>query len=160
MGAEAVDRLTLEVVPEADGRFLAELPGLPGAMAYGSTRDEAVANVHELALRILAEQRSRSDLAVAAQRLLPPPTPRGSWSPTKARRVLRALTRIGWWVRRSREAELVLAWSGWSDVLWPFTDDEMLGPAALARIARRTSLTPEDVIEAVTSPFTPLPSRA
>ena len=33
MGAEAVDRLTLEVVPEADGRFLAELPGLPGAMA-------------------------------------------------------------------------------------------------------------------------------
>lgn len=160
MPTEAVDRLTLEVVPEADGRFLAELPGMPGAMAYGATRDEAVTNVHALALRILAEQRARSDLAVATQRLLPSPIPRGSWAPTKARRVLRALTRIGWWVRRNRESDLVLAWSGWSDVLWPFTDDELLGPAALSRIARRTSLTPEDVVEAVTSPFTPLPSRA
>lgn len=160
MPTEEVDRLTLEVVPEADGRFLAELPGLPGAMAYGNTRDEAVSNVHALALRILAEQRARSDLAVAAQRLLPPASSRGTWAPTRARRVLRALTRIGWWVRRSREAELVLAWSGWSDVLWPFSDDEVLGPAALSRIARRTSLTPEDVVEAVTSPFTPLPSRA
>ena len=52
--------LTIEVEPEADGRWLAEVPELAGVMAYGATRTEAVDRVQALALRVLAE---RNELA-------------------------------------------------------------------------------------------------
>lgn len=48
--------LTLEIDQETDGRFLAEIPELPGVLAYGATRDEAVARVQALALRVLADR--------------------------------------------------------------------------------------------------------
>lgn len=47
---------SLEIEQEADGRWLAEVPELPGVMAYGSTREEAMAKAEVLALRVLAEQ--------------------------------------------------------------------------------------------------------
>ena len=48
--------LTIETELETDGRWIAELRGLPGALAYGATRDEAMARAETLALRILAER--------------------------------------------------------------------------------------------------------
>ena len=48
--------LTLEVEPEADGRFLAEVPELPGVLAYGATKQEAVSRAQALALRVLADR--------------------------------------------------------------------------------------------------------
>lgn len=48
--------LTLEVEQEADGRFLAEVPDLPGVLAYGTTEREAVARAQALALRVLADR--------------------------------------------------------------------------------------------------------
>jgi predicted RNase H-like HicB family nuclease len=48
--------IRVEVEREDDGRWLAEVPALSGALAYGRTRDEAVARVEALALRILAER--------------------------------------------------------------------------------------------------------
>jgi predicted RNase H-like HicB family nuclease len=47
---------TIEIDREADGRWLAEVPALPGAMSYGRTREEAVALVQALALRTIAER--------------------------------------------------------------------------------------------------------
>ncbi|MEJ7812183.1 MAG: type II toxin-antitoxin system HicB family antitoxin [Gemmatimonadaceae bacterium] len=47
--------LTVEVEREEDGRWLAEVPGLAGVLAYGGTRDEAVARAEALALRVLAD---------------------------------------------------------------------------------------------------------
>lgn len=47
---------TLECEQEEDGRWLAEVPQLPGVLAYGTTPDEAVAKAEILALRVLAEQ--------------------------------------------------------------------------------------------------------
>ncbi|MBI1311346.1 type II toxin-antitoxin system HicB family antitoxin [bacterium] len=41
---------------EDDGRWIAEIPDLPGAMAYGDSRDAAVARVKALALRVLADR--------------------------------------------------------------------------------------------------------
>ena len=41
---------------EDDGRWLAEVPQLPGVLAYGITRDEAMAKAQVLALRVLAER--------------------------------------------------------------------------------------------------------
>ena len=48
--------LQIEVEREADGRWLTEVPELPGVMAYGQTREEAIARVKALALRVLADR--------------------------------------------------------------------------------------------------------
>jgi predicted RNase H-like HicB family nuclease len=55
MGTDAV-QFAVELEREDDGRWLAEVPDLPGVMTYGQTRDEAVAKVQALALRVLAER--------------------------------------------------------------------------------------------------------
>ena len=47
---------TVETEQESDGRWIAEIPQIPGAMSYGTTRDEAVARVEALGLRVLAER--------------------------------------------------------------------------------------------------------
>jgi predicted RNase H-like HicB family nuclease len=48
--------LKVEIDREDDGRWIADIPGVPGAMAYGSTRNEAIKLACALALRILADQ--------------------------------------------------------------------------------------------------------
>ncbi len=48
--------LNVEIEQEEDGRFIAEVPDLPGVMAYGRDRAEAVAKVEALALRTLADR--------------------------------------------------------------------------------------------------------
>lgn len=48
--------LTVEVEPQDDGRWLAEVTELAGVMAYGATRSEAVDRVQALALRVLADR--------------------------------------------------------------------------------------------------------
>ena len=47
---------TIEHEQEDDGRWLAEVPELPGVMAYGATAQEAMAKAQALALRVLAER--------------------------------------------------------------------------------------------------------
>ena len=49
-------RPTLETEQETDGRWLAEVPELAGVMAYGPTRDAAMAKAEALAFRVLAER--------------------------------------------------------------------------------------------------------
>lgn len=46
----------VETEQESDGRWIAEIPELPGVMTYGSTRKEAVTRSQALALRVLAER--------------------------------------------------------------------------------------------------------
>ena len=48
--------LTVEYEQEEDGRWLAEVLELPGALAYGQTSEEAVAKAQALALRVLADR--------------------------------------------------------------------------------------------------------
>jgi predicted RNase H-like HicB family nuclease len=47
---------TIELEVEDDGRWLAEVPTLEGVMCYGKDRDEAIARVQALALRVIAER--------------------------------------------------------------------------------------------------------
>lgn len=47
--------LTIEVEQEDDGRWLAEVPELPGVLTYGQTRHEAIDRVQALSLRVLAD---------------------------------------------------------------------------------------------------------
>ena len=53
----------IELDRELDGRWIAEIPELPGVMAYGKTRKDAVASVEALALRVLADQIERDNSA-------------------------------------------------------------------------------------------------
>lgn len=48
--------LTIETEQEDYGRWIAEVPELPGVLSYGATRIEAMAKAEALALRVLAEQ--------------------------------------------------------------------------------------------------------
>jgi predicted RNase H-like HicB family nuclease len=49
-------RFHIELECEDDGRWIAEVADLPGVMAYGSDRTDAVAKVQALALRVLADR--------------------------------------------------------------------------------------------------------
>lgn len=46
----------IEIEREEDGRWIAEVPDLPGVMSYGQSREEAISKVEALSLRVLAEQ--------------------------------------------------------------------------------------------------------
>jgi predicted RNase H-like HicB family nuclease len=48
--------MNIELEREEDGRWIAEVPDLPGVLTYGNTRDEAIAKVKALALRVLADR--------------------------------------------------------------------------------------------------------
>jgi predicted RNase H-like HicB family nuclease len=48
--------MKLEIEREADGRWIAEIPDLPGVMTYGRSREEALAKAQALALRVLADR--------------------------------------------------------------------------------------------------------
>ncbi len=67
------------------------------------------------------------------------------WPSTGARRVLAALLRIGWTVKRQSGSHRTLSRPGWSDYVFAFHDDVELGPKMLARISKRTGLAPEDL---------------
>ncbi len=49
-------KFQIELDREEDGRWIAEIASLPGVMAYGKTKQEAVAKVKALALRVLADE--------------------------------------------------------------------------------------------------------
>ena len=53
--------MPIQIEREDDGRWIAEVPELPGVMAYGEDRDSAVARVQALALRVLRERVERGD---------------------------------------------------------------------------------------------------
>jgi predicted RNase H-like HicB family nuclease len=48
--------MRIEIDREDDGRWIAEVPDLPGVMVYGSTRQEAVSRAEALALRVIADR--------------------------------------------------------------------------------------------------------
>ena len=67
------------------------------------------------------------------------------WLSSRARRVLAALQRIGWQVKRETGSHKTLSRDGWPDFVFAFHDSEEIGPRMLARIAKRTGLTPQDL---------------
>jgi predicted RNA binding protein YcfA (HicA-like mRNA interferase family) len=67
------------------------------------------------------------------------------WPATKASRVLRALLRIGWAVKRQTGSHRTLSRPGWSDYVFAFHDADEIGPRMLAKIAKQTGLQPDDL---------------
>ncbi|MHB0971619.1 MAG: type II toxin-antitoxin system HicA family toxin [Thermoanaerobaculia bacterium] len=68
-----------------------------------------------------------------------------NWRSVRASRVLAALLRIGWSIKRQSGSHRVLVRSGFEDYVFAFHDQEEIGPRMLARIAKRTGLTPDDL---------------
>jgi predicted RNA binding protein YcfA (HicA-like mRNA interferase family) len=68
-----------------------------------------------------------------------------AWPSTKARRVLAALLRIDWQIKRQSGSHRTLERDGWADFVFAFHDEDEIGPRMLARIAKRTGLTPDDL---------------
>ena len=67
------------------------------------------------------------------------------WPATRAGRVLAALLRISWRIKRQSGSHRILARDGWSDYVFAFHDGETIGPKMLARIAKKTGLRPDDL---------------
>jgi predicted RNase H-like HicB family nuclease len=57
--------LKIETEKECDGRWIAEVPSLPGVMAYGETRAQARAKVTVLALRVVVDRLEHGELFTA-----------------------------------------------------------------------------------------------
>jgi predicted RNase H-like HicB family nuclease len=48
--------MKIDIEKEEDGRWIAEVSDLPGVLAYGKTREDAIAKVEALALRVIADR--------------------------------------------------------------------------------------------------------
>ena len=68
-----------------------------------------------------------------------------AWPSSKAKRVLAALLKIGWQIKRQNGSHRTLTRAGWSDVVFAFHDGEDIGPKMLARLAKHTGLKPENL---------------
>ncbi|UCH93017.1 MAG: type II toxin-antitoxin system HicB family antitoxin [Candidatus Aminicenantes bacterium] len=53
--------MNIEIERETDGRWIAEVPDLPGVMSYGKSREEAITKVEALALRVLADRQEHGE---------------------------------------------------------------------------------------------------
>jgi predicted RNA binding protein YcfA (HicA-like mRNA interferase family) len=68
------------------------------------------------------------------------------WPSRKGRQVFRALLKVGWAVKaRKASSHVQLIHPQRGEFTWAFRDSEEIGPHMLARIAKHTGLTPEDV---------------
>ena len=95
----------------------ADVPEIPGVIAYGATQLKAFAKVRKLALEVIADrldrERTSSQAARRSQRRSRrsdsrSPLAGSRWRASKARRVLAALLRIGWSAKRQRGSHRVL----------------------------------------------------
>ena len=68
-----------------------------------------------------------------------------SFGAAKARRVLAALLRLGWTIKRQSGSHRTLSRAGWPDFVFAFHDDDEIGPRMLAKVAKQTGLTPNDL---------------
>jgi len=67
------------------------------------------------------------------------------WPSVKAKRLLSALLRLGWQIKRQSGSHKTLARDDWPDYVFAFHDGDEIGPKMLARIANHTGLSPSDL---------------
>ena len=67
------------------------------------------------------------------------------WPAIKASRLLAALLRLGWSIKRQSGSHRTLQREGWTDVTFAFHDSEEVGPRMLSRLAKHTGLRPGDL---------------
>ncbi len=68
-----------------------------------------------------------------------------NWKSSKAKKVLAALEKIGWQVKRQKGSHKTLSREGWADYVFAFHDGDEIGSKIMSRIAKKTGLKPEDL---------------
>ena len=68
-----------------------------------------------------------------------------SWPSTKARRVYAALLSVGWQLKRQSGSHRTVSRDGYADYVFAFHDSDEIGPKMLARIAKHTGITPDNL---------------
>ena len=68
-----------------------------------------------------------------------------SFPAAKAKKVLAALLRNGWVVKRQSGSHKTLSRDGWPDYVFAFHDGDEIGPSMMSRVAKSTGLTPNDL---------------
>lgn len=68
-----------------------------------------------------------------------------NWKSAKAKRVLAALEKIGWQLKRQKGSHKTLWREGWADYVFAFHDGDEIGSKIMPRIAKKTGLKPEDL---------------
>ena len=67
------------------------------------------------------------------------------WPSVKAKRLIAVLLRRGWPVKRQSGSHKTLAGPAWPDYVFAFHDGDEIGPKMLARVAKHTGLSPNDL---------------
>jgi predicted RNA binding protein YcfA (HicA-like mRNA interferase family) len=67
------------------------------------------------------------------------------WPSVKAKRLLAALLRLGWQVKRQSGSHKTLSRNGYPDFVFAFHDGDEIGPKMLARVAKHTGLSTNDL---------------
>jgi len=67
------------------------------------------------------------------------------WRSIKAKRLLASLLRIGWSIKRQDGSHKTLERPGYPDYVYAFHDGDEIGPIMLAKVAKHTGLTPDDL---------------
>ena len=70
---------------------------------------------------------------------------KNNWRAAKATRVLSALQRIGWRIKRQKGSHRTLERHGWPDYVFAYHDRIEVGPVALEKLGKNTGLTPGDL---------------
>ena len=68
-----------------------------------------------------------------------------SWKSAKSKKVLAALEKIGWKIKRRKGSHKTLSRESWADYVFAFHDGEEIGSKMMSRIAKKTGLKPEDL---------------
>jgi predicted RNA binding protein YcfA (HicA-like mRNA interferase family) len=63
----------------------------------------------------------------------------------KAKRLLAALLRNGWSIKRQSGSHKTLSKDGWPDIVFAFHDSDEVGSKMVSRVAKSTGLTPKDI---------------
>ncbi len=118
--------LRIESEQEEDGRWIAEVPALPGVLAYGATKADANAKVQALALRVIADRLENGEplpgeLAGVFECV-------SEWPAVKASRVVAALLRRGWTIKRQTGSHRILQRTELPGLLFAFHDRDEIGP--------------------------------
>ena len=115
--------MKIEIEREEDGRWIAEIPELPGVMVYGDTRNQVISKAEALALRVMADRLEHGEGIPELKEVFGLSMSR--WPSTKAQQVLAALLRSGWIIKRQHgTSHCVLARPNWPDYVFAFHDRE------------------------------------
>ena len=121
------------------------MPELPGVLAYGATQDEA--HAERASAGAPCGRRASRPWRWRGSQLLDISFARSvsSWPSSRAKQVLLGASSSGLGHQRQSGSHRTLSRPGWPDYVFAFHDGEELGPRMLARIAKHTGLTPDDV---------------